>query len=293
MIIFIFLCIIIATLFILIGILGSSKISAKKILPFQDEDQIKKIKKRSALASIFPFSHKLLEKLNLDGKIKNKLDAAHVQLTPQEFFNLKLILMLFFGVVSIFSLGKFEPWVFLVALALGYILIDLWLKRKIGQRKFAIARLLPETVDLLGLCVEGGLDFTSAVRWIIEKTAQTAPNPMNEELAFVLEEVKWGKPRSQALKDMAKRLNIPEVSSFVQALVQAERMGTPVSETFTIISEDTRLQRFRRGERYALQASIKILIPLIFCILPLIGIVIGGPILLQFIQGGLFKGVGQ
>ncbi len=92
---------------------------------------------------------------------------------------------------------------------------------------------------------------------------------------------------------MAHRLNIPEVSSFVQALAQAERMGTPVSETFAIISEDTRLQRFRRGERYALQAPIKILIPLIFCILPVIGIVIGGPIFLQFMQGGVFTGFGK
>jgi len=85
-------------------------------------------------------------------------------------------------------------------------------------------------------------------------------------------------------------LNVPEVSSFVQTLVQAERMGTPVSEAFTILSEDARLQRFHRGERIALQAPIKILIPLIFCILPVIGIVVGGPIFLQFMQGGVFEG---
>ena len=97
----------------------------------------------------------------------------------------------------------------------------------------------------------------------------------------------------QALKDMARRLDIPEVSSFVQALVQAERMGTPVSETFGIISEDTRLQRFRRGERIALQAPIKILFPLIFCILPVIGIIVGGPVILQFLQGGVFGGFNQ
>ena len=144
---------------------------------------------------------------------------------------------------------------------------------------------IPETVDLLGLCVEAGLDFTSSVKWVLDKVQL---NPMMEELAFVLEEIKWGKPRTQALKDMGKRLDISEISSFVQTLVQAERMGTPVSEAFLILSEDARMQRFHRGERIAMQAPIKILIPLIFCILPVIGIVVGGPILLQFMTNKLF-----
>jgi tight adherence protein C len=67
-------------------------------------------------------------------------------------------------------------------------------------------------------------------------------------------------------------------------------MGTPVSEAFSMLSEDSRLQRFHHGERFALRAPIKILIPLVFCILPVIGIIIGGPILLQFMQGNLLKG---
>ncbi|MFA5144937.1 MAG: type II secretion system F family protein [Candidatus Omnitrophota bacterium] len=237
----------------------------------------------------FSFSQKLLEKLKLDVKIKNKLAAAHVMnITAGQFFDIRLALLVIAGSMSFLLLKKIDPPVMLIFLALAYLIPDLWLKRKISQRKYEIARVLPETVDLLGLCVEAGLDFTTAVKWVIEK--KVSANPMVEELALVLDEIKWGKPRSQALKDMAKRLNVPEVSSFVQALVQAERMGTPVGEAFGIISEDTRLQRFRRGERYALQAPIKILLPLIFCILPVIGIIIGGPILLQFTQGGLFTG---
>jgi tight adherence protein C len=187
-------------------------------------------------------------------------------------------------------LGKTNPAVILVIMALGYILPDIWLNKKIGRRKQEIAKVLPETVDLLGLCVEAGLDFTSAVEWIVRKGLITTINPMIEELIFVVEEIKWGKPRSQSLKDMAKRLNIPEVNSFVQTLVQAERMGTPVSDAFNILSEDARAQRFNQGERFALKAPIKILIPLIFCILPVIGIIIGGPIFLQFSQGKMFSG---
>ncbi|MCM8796052.1 MAG: type II secretion system F family protein [Candidatus Omnitrophica bacterium] len=250
--------------------------------------RLKKKRTSLILQRIFPFSRKLIEKSELGIKIKNTLDAAHVKLSVQEFLNLKILLMLVLTLVAIFSFGKFNPAIVLVALAVGYILPDFYLQRRIRRRKQNIARVLPETVDLLGLCVEAGLDFTTAARWIIDKTT---PTPMTEELSFVLEEIKWGKSRIQALRDMAKRLNIPEVSSFVQSLVLAERMGTPVSEAFAILSEDTRLQRFHRGERFAMQAPIKILIPLIFCILPVIAIIIGGPIFLQFMQGGLLKGL--
>jgi tight adherence protein C len=88
---------------------------------------------------------------------------------------------------------------------------------------------------------------------------------------------------------MSKRLDIPEVRLFVSTLIQAERMGTPMGDALAIISEDTRLQRFHRGERKALRAPILILIPLIFCILPVIAIIVAGPILLQFIEGQLFQ----
>ncbi|MCX5697923.1 MAG: type II secretion system F family protein [Candidatus Omnitrophica bacterium] len=251
------------------------------------------VKRRSIhtwLEKVFPFSRKLLEKFKLDKPMKDKLDAAHLHLSVEEFFNLKLLLITGFCFLTFLFVSQSGPWILLVGVTLGYILPDLYLKRKIGQRKYAIARLLPETVDLLGLCVEAGLDFTTAVRWVVEKVPN---NPLIEELGFVLEEIKWGKSRIQALRDMSRRLNISEVSSFVQTLVQADRMGTPVAEAFGILSEDTRLQRFHRGERIAMQAPIKILFPLIFCILPVIGIVIGGPIFLQFMEGGLLKGLGK
>ncbi len=251
----------------------------------EGESRTKMVKMSSFLSRIFPFTPNILRKLKLEAKLKNRLLAAHLRLTPQDFFNLKLILIVLLGILMFFVLGKLDPILLLVAMGVGYIIPDLFVNKRIANRKNMIAKSLPETVDLLGLCVEAGLEFTSAVRWLIEKVPLT---PMIEELSFILEEVQWGKPRIQALKDMSRRLNISEVTSFVQALVQAEKMGTPVSEAFAILSEDTRMQRFRRGERYAMQAPIKILIPLIFCILPVIGIVIGGPIFLQFMQGKLF-----
>lgn len=288
MVILIYLFVVLGIGMVAIGIASSTGLSSnvRDRLP-QDIAPTRKAGPYAFLGYLIPFTRQLLEAAKLDTKIKNRLDAAHVRLLPNEFFNIKIILMAILAGVSYFVFNRYEPPVVIGGLILGYIIPDFWLTNKILQRKQQIRHFLPETVDLLGLCVEAGLDFTSALRWIIEK--RTFNNPMVEELSYVLEEIKWGKSRSQALKDMSKRLNIGEVSSFVRLLIQAERMGTPVAEAFGIISEDTRLQRYRAGERYAMKAPIKILIPLIFCILPVIGIIVGGPIMLRFMEGGLFK----
>lgn len=190
-------------------------------------------------------------------------------------------------ILAYLFLNILDPIVLVVPMVFGYILPDIWLQMRIKKRKAQIVYFLPETVDLLGLCIEAGLDFTSALNWIVTKV--TPSNPMIEELVLLLEEIKWGKSRTQALKDMSKRLNLIELNSFVQSLVQAERMGTPVAEAFRIISEDTRGMRFQRGQRLALKAPLKILIPLIFCILPVIAIIVAGPILLQFLQGDVLQ----
>jgi tight adherence protein C len=235
------------------------------------------------LARILP-TGAFLQSTGMAASLKKSLDAARIQMSPGGFFNLKVLLCIIFACCAQAAVGKFEPPLLIIAVALGYVGPDFYLKRKVTQRKYMIARRLPETVDLLGLCIEAGLDFVNAVKWVIERTPST---PMTEELSFVVDEIKWGKPRIQALKDMSHRLEIPEMTSFVQTIIQAERMGTPVAEAFTVLSEDAREQRFHRGERTALQAPIKILLPLIFFIMPVIGIIVGGPILLTFMQGGI------
>jgi len=287
MIFLIFILIGAAIALITMGVRTIPQVSGVKT-PFTQETVKSKSSKISPLATIFPFSGFILEKLKLDINIKQRLAAAHLRLTPQEFINAKLLLTIALVIVAPIALARSEPLVFIIAFSVGYILPEIWLNKRIGQRKSSIVRVLPETIDLLSLCVDAGLDFVASIEWLIKKGVST--NPMLEELAFVMEEIQWGKPRSQALKDMAKRLNLSEVNSFIQTLVQAERMGTPVAEAFAVLSEDARLQRFHRGERFAMRAPIKILVPLIFCILPVIGIIIGGPIFLQFTQGKMFQG---
>ncbi|MGD0337035.1 MAG: type II secretion system F family protein [Candidatus Omnitrophota bacterium] len=263
-------------------------------IPVEESRQHPKRDPLSAvLGLLLPVSGFFLKRMKIEQRIRIKLDAARISLTAAAFFNFKIILAALVGIGSYFAFSKELPAVAPVGAIIGFFFPDFVISRKIAKRKNIISKLLPETVDLLGLCVEAGLDLTTAMRWVVEKLPQ---NPMTEELAFVLEEIKWGKPRNQALKDMSRRINLIECFSFVHALVQSDRMGTPVAEAFTIISEDTRLQRFRRGERVALKAPIKILIPLIFCILPVIAIVVAGPIMIKFSQGGLtsaFSGSGK
>ena len=249
----------------------------------QDELGAKTHRRKFDFGRILP-TRSLIEKSKMFAKLKKTTENAHINLNPEGLFNLKILFMIGLAIIVIVATGKTEPLFIFLALVIGFFIPDFYLRKLIAKRKYQIVRRLPEWVDLLGLCIEAGLDFSKSVRWVIDKTP---PTPIAEEFAFVLEEIKWGKPRTQALRDMSRRLEIPEISSFVQTIIQAERMGTPVAEAFAILSEDSRAQRFHRGERIALQAPIKILLPLIFFIMPVIGIVIGGPILLQFMQGGI------
>ncbi len=216
--------------------------------------------------------------------LAQEVKALRINLDIATLILLKIALMIIGGIsVSVL----FKPLYGLMALVAGFFLPDLIFINKIKAKREQIIRVFPETIDLMDLCIGAGLDFSTAIHWIIN---MTEPNAFMEQLEVVLGEIRVGKSRTEALKDMAKRLKIPDVSSFVRTVVQAERMGTSVEEAFKNLSEDTRMARFNAGERYAIKASLKILIPLLFFILPVIMIVVAGPIIVQFTQGGLFPG---
>ncbi|MCM8831722.1 MAG: type II secretion system F family protein [Candidatus Omnitrophica bacterium] len=233
-----------------------------------------------------PFSKILVKFFGREKELKSKLYLVRWKILPEDFITIKQFSALFFWLIF-FLLGIKKPFILIIVTFLGFIYPDRLLNSRVKKRKYSIVRILPETIELLGLCVGAGLDFMAAVRWVVEKVKI---NPMIEELMIVLKEINVGKPRVEALRDMAKRLDIPDVTSFVRTLVQADRMGTPVEEAFRILSEDIRMRRFHRGERLAMTAPIKMLIPLIFCILPVIMIIVAGPILIRFMQEGIFGG---
>ena len=253
---------------------------------FGDEVKKKQSSFSAPFLSIFvPINKPILKLLRLEKSLGVKISLVKWKITPAELLSAKELAAVFLPLSLLFIFGvKSGLWLSAAAIG-GFLLPSIILSNKVKTRKYSIERVLPETVDLLSLCVGAGLDFMAAVRWIINKVKV---NPLIDELIVVLKEINVGKPRLEALRDMSKRLNIPDVTSFVRTLVQADRMGTPVEETFKILSEDSRMRRFHRGERIAMKAPIKMLIPLIFCILPVIMIIVAGPILINFMTKGLF-----
>ncbi len=245
-----------------------------------------KARKRSLFFTVFgilaPLNIPLLKVLKIRASILRRIEIVRWAVLPEEVFSAKEVLAVVLPLV-LYLFDVTKPLYLGVSALIGFMFPDTMLNSAVKKRKYAIVRRLPETVDLLSLCVGAGLDFMAAVRWIINKAK---PNPMIEELGRVLEETNLGKSRSQALKDMSRKFQIADLSSFIRTLIQADRMGTPVEETFTIISEDMRIRRFQRGQRQAYKSPVKILIPLIFCILPIILIIVGGPVLIQFTRGG-------
>ena len=160
---------------------------------------------------------------------------------------------------------------------------------KINKVKQDLIKQLPDTVDLLGLCVNAGLDFMMALKWVIEKSS---PSVIISEMNNVLQEINVGKPRRDALRDLSRKYEIPDLSTFSRTLIQADKMGTSVSEALNILSEDMRVARYRRGEAMALKAPLKMLVPLLFCIFPVVGILFGAPIFLDFMYNNPLKNLG-
>lgn len=215
-------------------------------------------------------------------RITKDLSVAHLSLTPEEFFLLKELGIIFTLVLTypMIKPDMMTGWV-LMSICVGYMLPEYWMKGKIKRVKLTIIRELPDAIDLLGLCVNAGLDFMLALKWVVEKSN---PSVMVNELNVLLQEINVGKTRRDALKDLANKFDIPEVSSFSRTLLQADKMGTSVSDALNLLSEDMRMARFRRGEQIALKAPMKLLVPLLFFIFPVVGILVAGPIFLSFIE---------
>lgn len=220
-------------------------------------------------------------------RVSNDLYMSQSNMTAEVFIFFKFVLT---GALLMLLPGVFpaDMMVFsiLMAIVVGYIGPEMIIRNKIQKVKDDIVRLLPDTVDLLGLCVNAGLDFMMALKWVIEKSPK---NIMIRELDNIFQEISVGKPRREALRDMAKKYELPDLSTFARTLIQADKMGTSVSEALNILSEDMRQARYRRGEAMALKAPLKMLVPLLFCIFPVVFILVGAPIFLDFIMNNPMK----
>jgi tight adherence protein C len=134
-------------------------------------------------------------------------------------------------------------------------------------------RELPDSLDLLTISVEAGLGFNAAVAQV----ARNTEGPLSEELSRVIQEMQIGLSRSQALRALAERTPLPELKEFVTAMVQADEFGIPIGKVLRVQSVEMRIKRRQRAEELAQKVPVKILMPLIFFILPTLFIVVMGP----------------
>jgi len=157
--------------------------------------------------------------------------------------------------------------------AVGFYAPNIWLRLRISARKAEIAKTLPDALDMLTVCVHAGLSLDSAFQKISEKWQ----NALAQEFGRTLSEIRIGVSRHEALRNMAHRIDVPDVSNFVAVLIQADQLGLSIGKTLEAQAEQLRVLRRQRAEEKARQAPIKMLFPLVFLIFPALFAVILGP----------------
>jgi len=164
---------------------------------------------------------------------------------------------------------------------LGYMLPEFWLGGKAKKRSFAMVLQLPDALDLLTISVEAGLGFDAALAKVVEKME----GPLVNEFRQALAEIRMGRTRRDALRDVVARANSQPISNFIGAIVQAEQLGVPIAKVLQIQSQQLRIERRQRAEELAAKAPVKMLFPMVGCIFPTIFIVILGPAIITVISG--------
>ena len=226
------------------------------------------------------------EKINRRYAKKLIVSGNKMNLLPIEFVALKWLSSLLGGGIAFYMVLTLKINIMSVAI-LGLMMHfypDLWLHETTNKRKRRIAEDLPYTMDLLALSVEAGLSFKGAIEKVVE---QGYRGPLRDELEKMLQSLRLGLDKAEALSALAKRTDLYIIQSFTSALIQAEKLGTPIGKALRMQSDLRRTERFNQLEKLAQEAPVKMLMPLLFFILPSVFIVILGPMWLKFIAEGI------
>jgi tight adherence protein C len=217
----------------------------------------------------------LQDKINLAGRPFNMTPGSLLSL---QFVSLFLLTAAGFGLANVMGL---QGSMLILGPAgggvLGYLMPSLWLDRRVKARQKEIRVALPNALDLLCISVEAGLGFDAAVNRVTEKYH----NALALEFAQVLNETRLGRPRMEALDDMARRNKVDELNNFIQAVIQSDQLGVGIAQVLRIQSEEMRRRRRQRAEEQGQQAPLKMLFPMVGCIFPTLFIVLLGPAVIQ------------
>jgi tight adherence protein C len=227
--------------------------------------------------------------------LQHKLDLAGNPYDLTRYIGIRVLAAVLFGAlgVALTFVARTLPFIQrillpVVGVGLGYYLPVLSLGRKISKRQDDIIRSLPDALDLLTICVEAGLGFDAAMARVAEKW----DNELSVAFTRVLQEIQLGKLRREALRDMADRMDVRDVSTFVAAIIQAGQLGVSLARVLRIQSDQMRVRRRQRAEELARAATLKILPPVAFLIFPALLIVLLGPAAIQMLSVFGTEGLG-
>lgn len=222
--------------------------------------------------------------------VRSKLDrAGKSESEPAMFFTQQIVLTVFMGVGAFVLFFFVTDWPVIrgvigtvIASLLGYYIPVLQINGQIARRQDGIVRELPDALDLLTICVEAGLGFDTAMGKVYEKW----DNDLSNAFGRVLQEIQLGKLRQEALRSMADRLDVPDLTTFAAAIIQATQLGVSISTILRVQSDQMRVKRRQRAQEKAQQAPVKMMLPLVFLIFPSIWIVLMGPAVIFLIETG-------
>ncbi len=238
---------------------------------------------------VTPIVSSFKNKKKIREKYKRNLAASGLTdiLTPEDFFSFKLFLIVGFPIVFL-GLRTFleETWplnyIFIISI-FGFFYPDLWIKSKISQRQQEVMRNMPFAVDMLALSVEAGLDFIAAMSKVNEKAKASA---LTKEFEILMKEIRIGASRAEALRNMAWRVDLIQVSSFCATLIAADSVGASIGPILKSLSIEIRQKRSSEVEKAGATAATKILFPMLFLIVPAVFIIVGAPLALEAMGAG-------
>ncbi len=250
---------------------------------------------------LYPIARKLGE-LSLKFTPQNAIQDIAVKLEragspagidPTMFFAFRICGLALGGIFIILSrvaspdsfLVSRWPWLALFTSLFGYFMPDLTLTSRVTRRQKEIRKAMPDALDLLTICVEAGLGFDAAMSKVYEKW----DNELGRAFGRVIKEIQLGKLRREALRDMSDRLGIPEMTSFIAAVIQSEQLGVSMANVLRIQSDQMRIKRRQLAEEEAHKAPIKMLLPMAMLIFPSICIVLMTPAVLTIARSGVFN----
>jgi tight adherence protein C len=261
---------------------GAGGVTAERVLSIDEVELQKPFTERflrpaiERLGNLMSRSTPAKARQDLDNRLE--LAGRPGNLTPADFGAIRIVAAAIVAAIGLLLGLLMASTIYaVVGLAVGaivgYYAPVMWLKQKVDARRAAIQKGLPDAMDLLVIAVDAGLGFDAALARVTDKYK----NALSDLFAKVLREVSLGRPRLEAMDEMGRSSGVDDLHNFIQAIIQSEQFGTGIGKILRIQADDMRRRRRQRAQEKAAQATLKMLLPMVGCIFPVLWIVLLGP----------------